>query len=92
VHRHEPIQLLEVLHRAHADAMDACTARLNRARQDGELPADTDTDTDTDTLAAHFGIVIQGLAVEARKGVKPALLKRLADLAMQAWPQSPASG
>lgn len=63
-------------------------ARLNRARQDGELPADSDTAT----LAAYFAMVVQGLAVQARDGAKPVLLKRLADLAMQAWPESPATG
>jgi hypothetical protein len=66
----------------------AIRARLNRARQDGELPADTDTAA----LAAYFAMVVQGLAVQGRDGAKPALLKRLADLAMQAWPRSPAAG
>jgi len=77
----------EVAGRRHA-AQLAIRARLNRARQDGELPAVTDTAA----LAAYFAMVVQGLAVQARDGAKPALLKRLADLAMQAWPQSPAAG
>ena len=68
-------------------AQQAIRSRLNRARQDGELPADTDTAT----LAAFFAMTIQGMAIQARDGAKPALLKRLADLAMQAWPQAPAS-
>lgn len=66
----------------------AIRERLNRARKDGELP----TGSDAATLAAYFAMVIQGLAVQARDGAKPALLKRLADLAMQAWPESPAGG
>lgn len=65
----------------------AIRTRLNRARQEGELPADTDTAT----LAAYFAMVVQGLAVQARDGAKPALLKRLAELAMLAWPPSPAA-
>jgi TetR/AcrR family transcriptional regulator, copper-responsive repressor len=77
----------EVAGRRHA-AQVAIRARLDRARRDGELPADTDTAT----LASYFAMVVQGLAVQARDGAKPALLKRLAGLAMQAWPESPAAG
>jgi AcrR family transcriptional regulator len=62
--------------------------RLDRARQDGELPADTDTAT----LAAFYAMTIQGMAVQARDGAKPAMLKRLADLALRAWPQTPSPG
>lgn len=76
----------EVAARRHA-AQVVIRARLDRARQDGELPADSDTAT----LAAYFAMVIQGLAVQARDGAKPALLRRLAELAMQAWPQSPSA-
>jgi hypothetical protein len=79
--------VVEVAGRRQA-AQVAIRARLNRARLDGELPADSDTAT----LAAYFAMVVQGLAVQARDGAKPAVLKRLADLAMQAWPQSPAAG
>jgi TetR/AcrR family transcriptional regulator, copper-responsive repressor len=77
----------EVAGRRHA-AQVAIRARLDRARRDGELPADSDTAT----LAAYFAMVVQGMAVQARDGAKPALLKRLAGLAMQAWPESPAAG
>ena len=62
--------------------------RLETARKAGELP----DDTDTATLAAFFAMTIQGMAVQARDGAKPALLKRLAVLALQAWPQSPSMG
>ncbi len=55
---------------------------LETARKAGELPADTDTAT----LPAFFAMTIQGLAVQARNGAKPAMLKRLAELAIQAWP------
>ncbi|MBL8277052.1 MAG: helix-turn-helix transcriptional regulator [Pelomonas sp.] len=65
-------------------AQQAIRARLDRARRDSELPLDTDTAT----LAAFFAMTIQGMAVQARDGVKPTMLKRLADLAMQAWPQA----
>lgn len=69
-------------------AQQAIRTRLNRARQDGELPADTDTAT----LAAFLAMTIQGMAVQARDGAKPAQLKRLAELAMRAWPQAPLPG
>jgi TetR/AcrR family transcriptional regulator, copper-responsive repressor len=62
--------------------------RLEAARKAGELP----DDTDTATLAAFFAMTIQGMAVQARDGAKPALLKRLAVLALQAWPRSPSMG
>ncbi len=56
--------------------------RLDAARRSGELPEGTDTAT----LAAYFAMVIQGMAVQAHDGAKPALLKRLAASAMSAWP------
>jgi TetR/AcrR family transcriptional regulator, copper-responsive repressor len=69
-------------------AQRAVRSRLETARKAGELPADTDTAT----LGAFFAMTIQGMAVQARDGAKPALLKRLAALALQAWPQSPSTG
>jgi TetR/AcrR family transcriptional regulator, copper-responsive repressor len=69
-------------------AQQAIRTRLNRARQAGELPADADTAA----LASFFAMTIQGMAVQARDGAKPARLKRLAELAMMAWPQAPSSG
>jgi hypothetical protein len=49
-------------------------------------------DTDTAALAAFYAMTIQGMAVQARDGAKPAMLKRLADLALRAWPQAPSPG
>jgi TetR/AcrR family transcriptional regulator, copper-responsive repressor len=63
-------------------AQQAIRSRLEAARKAGELPADTDTAT----LSAFFAMAIQGMAVQARDGAKPSLLKRLAELAMLAWP------
>ncbi|OYV02323.1 MAG: TetR family transcriptional regulator [Burkholderiales bacterium PBB5] len=63
-------------------AQQAIRSRLEAARKAGELPADTDTAT----LSAFFAMTIQGMAIQARDGAKPALLKRLAELAMRAWP------
>ena len=60
----------------------AIRARLEAARKSGELS----TATDTATLAAYYAMVIQGMAVQARDGATPAKLKRMAQLAMEAWP------
>lgn len=59
--------------------------RLKRAVREGELPSDTDIAT----LSAFLAMTIQGMAVQARDGARPALLKRLADLAFKAWPTAP---
>ena len=56
--------------------------RLEAARKSGELPKKTDTAS----LAAFFGMVAQGMSVQARDGANEATLKRLAKLAMKAWP------
>lgn len=56
--------------------------RLKRAVREGELPAESDIAT----LAAFLAMTVQGMAVQARDGARPALLKRLADLALRAWP------
>jgi AcrR family transcriptional regulator len=59
--------------------------RLEAARLAGELPADTDTAT----LAGYFAMVIQGMAVQARDGASATRLKRMAQMAMAAWPAQP---
>ncbi|MBI3523809.1 MAG: TetR/AcrR family transcriptional regulator [Betaproteobacteria bacterium] len=64
-------------------AQCALHGRLEAARTSGEIPPTTDTAS----LAAYYAMVIQGMAVQARDGAKTALLKRLAVLAMQAWPE-----
>jgi TetR/AcrR family transcriptional regulator, copper-responsive repressor len=60
----------------------ALKARFDRAVEDGELPAQTDTDT----LARFYGAVIQGMSAQACDGACNALLKRMIDLALAAWP------
>ncbi len=64
------------------DAQRAIRVRLEAARKVGELPAVTDTGA----LAAFYAMVIQGMAVQARDGASLARLKRMASLAMHAWP------
>lgn len=56
--------------------------RLDQAQADGELAAKVDTRL----LAGYFAMVIQGLAVQAHDGASYNSLKRMAEMAMSAWP------
>jgi AcrR family transcriptional regulator len=60
----------------------ALRARLERARNEGELPEETDTVT----LARFFGTVYQGTAVQAGGGATREELHRVVDVAMSVWP------
>jgi hypothetical protein len=62
----------------------AIHVRLEQARADGELAADTNTEE----LAAYFAMVIQGMAVQAIDGASTAALEAMATLAMKAWPRN----
>ena len=63
-------------------SMQVLKARFDRAVSEGELPAGTDTDT----LARFYGAIIQGMSAQACDGACNALLKRLIDVALTAWP------
>ncbi|MFB2565958.1 TetR/AcrR family transcriptional regulator [Rhizobium sp. IMFF44] len=63
-------------------SMQTLKARFDRAVEEGELPSHTDTDT----LARFYGAIIQGMSAQACDGACNALLKRLIDLALTAWP------
>ena len=70
-------------------SMQVLKSRFDRAITEGELPAETDTDT----LARFYGAIIQGMSAQACDGACNALLKRLIDIALTAWPgmrQTPA--
>lgn len=56
--------------------------RLERAKQEGELPADTDCAD----LARFVATVIHGMGVQAVGGATRVELQRVAALAMRAWP------
>jgi len=64
------------------DGERAIKQRLDRARAAGELPARCDTGL----LAGYFAMVIQGLAIQAHDGASAGSLKRMAQMAMSAWP------
>ncbi len=57
-------------------------ARFDRAVEESELPPATDTDT----LARFYGAIIQGMSAQACDGACNALLKRIIDFALAAWP------
>ncbi|KQY21687.1 MULTISPECIES: TetR/AcrR family transcriptional regulator [Rhizobium/Agrobacterium group] len=63
-------------------SMQVLKARFDRAVIEDELPVGTDTDT----LARFYGAIIQGMSAQACDGACNALLKRLIDLALTAWP------
>ena len=63
-------------------AIQAMKARFDRAVSDGELS----TETDTDALARFYAAIVQGMSAQACDGACTATLKRLADVALSAWP------
>lgn len=78
----EPIRLELARRRQHAEA--ALCRRLERARDEGDLPRSTDCAT----LAAFVMAVTQGMVVQATAGASRARLEAIADHALAAWPRS----
>ena len=62
--------------------LQAIKARFDRAVTEGELA----TEVDTEALARFYGAVLQGMSTQACDGACRATLKRLADVALSAWP------
>ena len=60
----------------------AVRRRFERARAEGDLPADADPAD----LARYLGAVIQGMAVQAAGGASREELQRVVALALRAWP------
>jgi AcrR family transcriptional regulator len=56
--------------------------RLIRAKREGDLPKDADPAT----LARYVATVTQGMSVQAGAGATRAELRRVAETALQAWP------
>ncbi len=59
------------------------TQRLKQARTKNELPQGADPAA----LAGYLVAVLRGIAVEAASGARPVDLKRIAAVAMAAWPE-----
>ena len=60
----------------------AVRERFERARADGDLPAEADAAD----LARYVVTVMRGMAVQAAGGASREDLRRVAELALQAWP------
>ena len=60
----------------------ALQRRFERARKDGDLPEDADSAD----LAQYVATVAQGMAVQAVGGATRKQLRKVADLALRAWP------
>jgi AcrR family transcriptional regulator len=61
----------------------AIRERFERARADGDLPANADPTA----LTQYIGTVVCGMAVLAASGVTRKELERVIELTMRAWPQ-----
>jgi hypothetical protein len=61
----------------------AIRRRFVRARTDGDLPADCDPAD----LARYLATVIWGMAVQAAGGASREDLRRVAEVALRAWPK-----
>jgi AcrR family transcriptional regulator len=57
-------------------------ARFGRAIAEGDLPAVTDVDA----LARFYSAVVQGMSAQACDGASTETLRKLADIALSAWP------
>lgn len=75
-----PVQRELVRRRKQAEA--AIGRRLQRAKDEGELKADSDPAD----LARYIATVLQGMAVQSASGASPEQLHRVIDTALQAWP------
>src|SRR2546421_9620876 len=67
-------------HRAGSEV--ALRRRLQRAKRDGDLPKNADPAE----LARYVMTVLQGMAVQGADGASPDQLRRVAQLALRAWP------
>src|SRR6266436_9921104 len=64
---------------------EALARRLRKGVSDGDLPAETNIKE----LAAYFGTIFRGMAVQARDGASRKQLPATCRLAMRAWPSTP---
>ena len=65
-----------------ASSQAALIARFERARDEGDLPADADPEA----LARYLKALIQGIMLQASAGATCAELRSLVDTALQVWP------
>ena len=70
------------LNRRRAAREEALRARFERAQEEGDLPADACPAA----LAGYICVVLQGLSVQAAGGASGEELRRVVEVALQAWP------
>ena len=61
----------------------ALRRRLQRAKREGDLPKNADPAE----LSRYVMTVLQGMAVQGADGARPAQLRRVAQMALRAWPK-----
>ena len=66
-----------------AAAEGALRRRLHRAKREGDLPKSADPAE----LARYVMTVLQGMAVQGADGASPDQLRRVAQVALRAWPK-----
>ena len=66
-----------------AAAEGALRRRLQRAKREGDLPRNADPTE----LARYVMTVLQGMAVQGANGATRVQLRRVAQLALRAWPK-----
>jgi len=67
-----------------ASSQAALTARFERAKAEGDLPAHVDVQG----LNSYLFALLQGMAIQAGSGASRAELERLVDTGMAMWPQA----
>ncbi|GLQ67584.1 TetR family transcriptional regulator [Gluconobacter albidus] len=77
-------RLRDLLARQRKQAEGAMAARLQEGLERGDLP----TGADINALAAFYGSLLRGMAVQARDGASQERLKEIALIGMNAWPQT----
>lgn len=77
-----PAEVTEAVMRAGTETTKALAARLERARAEGQLPADADIPA----FVSFVATVIQGLAARAKIGTSRVDLIATVETAMRAWP------
>lgn len=77
-----PATIADVVKKVRLEMQRMLRARLERAVDQGELPASTDIDR----LSRLYLAVFQGMAIQARDGATQAELRGVAEAAMAAWP------
>jgi AcrR family transcriptional regulator len=71
------------LEKRRATSQAAIRERMQRAKREGDLPADSDSAA----LARFLATVIEGMAVQAASGASRKELERVADTALRAFPE-----